>query len=92
MLCLSLVLLLKSHLLLATIPTFGDALEALNSLCQDLSTTLNLQVSDISAELSAKELIAVDNIQEVCFSSSTYSSFLRPLLIILMTLVDCRRH
>lgn len=91
MLCLSLVLLLKSHLLLATIPTFGDALEALNSLCQDLSTTLK-QVSDISAELSAKELIAVDNIQEVCFSSSTYSSFLRPLLIILMTLVDCRRH
>lgn len=30
------------------------------------------QVSDISAELSPKELFAVDNIQEVCFSSKTY--------------------
>ncbi|KAE9406107.1 hypothetical protein BT96DRAFT_955003 [Gymnopus androsaceus JB14] len=54
----------RSSHFLATIPTFGDALEALNSLCQDLSTTLK-QISDISAELSTKELIAVDNIQEI---------------------------
>ncbi|KAJ4481027.1 nucleoporin Nup186/Nup192/Nup205 [Lentinula aciculospora] len=52
-----------SHFL-ATIPTIGDAMEALNSLCQDLSTTLK-QISDIAAELSAKDLIAVDNIQEI---------------------------
>ncbi|KAF5381906.1 hypothetical protein D9757_007577 [Collybiopsis confluens] len=54
----------RSSHFLATIPTVGDALEALNSLCQDLSSTLK-QISDIAAELSAKELIAVDNIQEV---------------------------
>lgn len=65
---------------LATIPTFGDALEALNSLCQDLSTTLK-QISDISAELSTKELIAVDNIQEV-----RTTALGRPFILLLMLL------
>ncbi|KAF9074489.1 nucleoporin Nup186/Nup192/Nup205 [Rhodocollybia butyracea] len=54
----------RSSHFLATIPTVGDALEALNSLCQDLANTLK-QISDISAELSTKDLIAVDNIQEI---------------------------
>ncbi|KAJ3879118.1 nucleoporin Nup186/Nup192/Nup205 [Lentinula edodes] len=54
----------RSSHFLATIPTIGDALEAMNSLCQDLAATLK-QISDISAELSAKDLIAVDNITEI---------------------------
>ncbi|KAF9264555.1 hypothetical protein L218DRAFT_1076467 [Marasmius fiardii PR-910] len=49
---------------LATIPTLGDALEALATLCNDLAGTLR-QISDISAELGAKALIAVDNIHEM---------------------------
>ncbi|KAG7087591.1 hypothetical protein E1B28_013544 [Marasmius oreades] len=49
---------------LATIPTLGDALEALATLCNDLAGTLR-QISDISAELSSKALVAVDNIHEM---------------------------
>ncbi|KAL0579383.1 hypothetical protein V5O48_002608 [Marasmius crinis-equi] len=49
---------------LATIPTLGDALEALSTLCNDLAGTLR-QISNISAELGAKALIAVDNIHEI---------------------------
>ncbi|KAJ3825387.1 nucleoporin Nup186/Nup192/Nup205 [Lentinula raphanica] len=54
----------RSSHFLATIPTIGDALEVLNLLCQDLAATLK-QMSDIFAELSARDLIAVDNIQEI---------------------------
>ncbi|KAJ8075003.1 hypothetical protein PM082_019330 [Marasmius tenuissimus] len=49
---------------LATIPTLGDALEALSALCNDLAGTLR-QISNISAELGARALIAVDNIHEI---------------------------
>ncbi|KAJ7778502.1 nucleoporin Nup186/Nup192/Nup205 [Mycena metata] len=42
-----------SHFL-ATIPTVGDALDALNALCGDLAHTLK-QIVDLSAELAAKE-------------------------------------
>jgi nuclear pore complex protein Nup205 len=49
---------------LATIPTVGDAIEALNGLCDDLSATLK-QIADLSAELSSRDHIRVDNIQEV---------------------------
>ncbi|KAL0061756.1 hypothetical protein AAF712_011359 [Marasmius tenuissimus] len=49
---------------LATIPTLGDALEALSTLCNDLAGTLR-QISNISAELGARALIAVDNIHEI---------------------------
>jgi hypothetical protein len=48
----------------ATIPTIGDALETLDALHVELSQTLK-QISDISAELAARDHIAVDNIQEV---------------------------
>ncbi|KAJ3730809.1 hypothetical protein C8R42DRAFT_715470 [Lentinula raphanica] len=48
----------RSSHYLATIPTIGDALEVLNLLCQDLAATLK-QMSDIFAELSAKDLIAI---------------------------------
>ncbi|KAJ3843324.1 nucleoporin Nup186/Nup192/Nup205 [Lentinula raphanica] len=54
----------RSSHFLATIPTIGDALEVLNLLCQDLAATLK-HMSDIFAELSARDLIAVDNIQEI---------------------------
>lgn len=50
--------------LLVTIPTVGDAIEALNSLCDDLAVTLK-QIVDLSAELSSRDHIRVDNIQEV---------------------------
>jgi nuclear pore complex protein Nup205 len=49
---------------LATIPTVGDAIEALNSLCDDLGATLK-QIADVSAELSSRDHIRVDTIQEV---------------------------
>lgn len=52
-------------LVLATIPTVGDAIEALNGLCDDLAATLK-QIADLSAELSSRDHIRVDNIQEVC--------------------------
>ncbi|KAF9238369.1 nucleoporin Nup186/Nup192/Nup205 [Melanogaster broomeanus] len=48
----------------ATIPTVGDAIEALNGLCDDLAATLK-QIADISAELSSRDHIRVDNIQEI---------------------------
>jgi len=49
---------------IATIPTVGDAIEALNSLCDDLGATLK-QIADVSAELSSRDHIRVDTIQEV---------------------------
>ncbi|KAF8130340.1 nucleoporin Nup186/Nup192/Nup205 [Boletus edulis] len=51
---------------IATIPTVGDAIEALNSLCDDLAATLK-QIADLSAELSSRDHIRVDTIQEVAF-------------------------
>ncbi|EGO28547.1 hypothetical protein SERLADRAFT_413403 [Serpula lacrymans var. lacrymans S7.9] len=48
----------------ATIPTIGDALEALSNLCSDLAETLK-QITDLSAELLSKDHIRVDNIQEI---------------------------
>jgi ABC-type transporter Mla subunit MlaD len=52
-----------SHFL-ATIPTVGDALDALNALCDDLTHTLK-QIADLSAELAACEHVSVENIGEV---------------------------
>ncbi|KAJ7041203.1 nucleoporin Nup186/Nup192/Nup205 [Mycena alexandri] len=52
-----------SHFL-ATIPTVGDALDALNALCGDLAHTLK-QIVDLSAELAAKEHVSVENIGDV---------------------------
>ncbi|KII84114.1 hypothetical protein PLICRDRAFT_702060 [Plicaturopsis crispa FD-325 SS-3] len=48
----------------ATVPTIGDAVEALNDVCSDLADTLK-QIADISAELAARDHIRVDNIQEI---------------------------
>lgn len=42
----------------------GDVLEALNALYTDLSQILK-QISDVSAELAARDHIGVDNIHEV---------------------------
>ncbi|TFK69765.1 hypothetical protein BDN72DRAFT_959281 [Pluteus cervinus] len=46
-----------------TIPTLGDAVEALNDLCGELGETLK-QIVDLSAELSSKEHIDVENVRE----------------------------
>ncbi|KAG2143441.1 nucleoporin Nup186/Nup192/Nup205 [Suillus bovinus] len=54
----------RSSRFVATIPTVGDAIEALNGLCDDLSETLK-QIADLSAELSSRDHIRVDNIQEI---------------------------
>lgn len=49
---------------LATVPTIGDALEALAELCDSLSDAAN-RIRDLSKELVAKDHIRVDNINEV---------------------------
>lgn len=49
---------------IATVPTVGDTLAALDDLCNDLSEVLK-QISDISAELSNKEHIGLDSAEEV---------------------------
>ncbi|KAG8215255.1 hypothetical protein J3R82DRAFT_8809, partial [Butyriboletus roseoflavus] len=64
---------------MATIPTVGDAVEALNSLCDDLAATLK-QIADLSAELSSRDHIRVDNIQEVVSVSDP--AFLQDLDIV----------
>ncbi|KAK0463078.1 nucleoporin Nup186/Nup192/Nup205, partial [Desarmillaria tabescens] len=50
----------------ATLPTLGDAIEALNGVYNDLAETLK-QISDISAELAMKDHIGVENIEEASF-------------------------
>ncbi|KAK7055118.1 nucleoporin Nup186/Nup192/Nup205 [Favolaschia claudopus] len=52
-----------SHFL-ATIPTVGDALDALDALSGDLAHTLR-QIAEISAELAAREHVSVENISEL---------------------------
>ncbi|KAG1816317.1 nucleoporin Nup186/Nup192/Nup205 [Suillus subaureus] len=54
----------RSSRFVATIPTVGDAIEALSGLCDDLSETLK-QIADLSAELSSRDHIRVDNIQDI---------------------------
>ncbi|KAF7320904.1 Nucleoporin [Mycena chlorophos] len=61
---------------LATIPTVGDALEALSALCGDLSATLQ-QIADITAELAAKEHVSVERIDEMLPEAD--AAFLRGL-------------
>ncbi|KAI0776838.1 nucleoporin Nup186/Nup192/Nup205 [Trametes elegans] len=48
----------------ATVPTIGDAIEALDDLCEDLTNALK-RIADLSAELASREHIRVDNIQEI---------------------------
>ncbi|KAF8970600.1 nucleoporin Nup186/Nup192/Nup205 [Flammula alnicola] len=48
----------------ATVPTVGDALVALDDLCNDFAETLK-QISDIGAELANKDHIGLDNAQEI---------------------------
>lgn len=49
---------------IATIPTVGDALGALDDLCTDLTTTLK-QIADIGAELAHKGQSGTDSANEV---------------------------
>jgi len=48
----------------ATVPTLGDAIEALNDLCGGLAEMLK-QIADLSAELAAKDHIPVENIMDM---------------------------
>ena len=54
-------------------PTIGDAVEALNDLCIDLASALK-QIADISAELSARDHVRVDNIQEVRLNIKSFAA------------------
>ncbi|KAJ7777509.1 nucleoporin Nup186/Nup192/Nup205 [Mycena maculata] len=72
---------------LATIPTVGDALDALNALSGDLAHTLQ-QIADLSAELAAKEHVGVENIGEVLPDADP--SFLRGLEIGQKRALVCR--
>lgn len=54
----------RGSVFLGTIPSIGDTLRALDTLCASFSHTLQ-QISDIGAELAAKEHIRTDNIQDV---------------------------
>ncbi|KAJ7160759.1 nucleoporin Nup186/Nup192/Nup205 [Mycena filopes] len=75
-----------SHFL-ATIPTVGDALDALNALCGDLAHTLK-QIADLSAELAAKEHVSVENIGDVLPEADP--AFLRTLDIPQKRALVCR--
>ncbi|KAJ7619541.1 nucleoporin Nup186/Nup192/Nup205 [Roridomyces roridus] len=76
----------QSHFL-ATIPTVGDALDALQALCGDLSHTLS-QIADLSAELAAKEHVGVENITELLPDADP--AFLRGLEIGQKRALVCR--
>ncbi|EJF60131.1 hypothetical protein DICSQDRAFT_171358 [Dichomitus squalens LYAD-421 SS1] len=49
---------------IATVPSIGDAIEALDDLCRNLAQVL-MRIVDLSAELASKDHIRVDNIQEI---------------------------
>ncbi|EIW76673.1 hypothetical protein CONPUDRAFT_92653 [Coniophora puteana RWD-64-598 SS2] len=66
----------ESSRFIGTIPSVGDSIEALTSVCEDLAITLK-QIGDLSAELSFKDHIRVDNIQEIVAVSDP--SFLQDL-------------
>ncbi|KAH7924355.1 hypothetical protein BV22DRAFT_1035258 [Leucogyrophana mollusca] len=66
----------RSSRFVATIPTVGDAIEALNGLCDDLAETLK-QIADLVAGLSSRDHIRVDNIQDIVQVSDP--SFLQDL-------------
>ncbi|KAF8918329.1 nucleoporin Nup186/Nup192/Nup205 [Mucidula mucida] len=54
----------RSSHFIATLPTLGDAIQALNDVLGDLEAMLN-QMAFIASELSAREHVTVENIQEV---------------------------
>ncbi|KAI0830134.1 nucleoporin Nup186/Nup192/Nup205 [Trametes gibbosa] len=49
---------------IATVPTIGDTIEALDDLCEDLTNALK-RIAHLSAELASRDHIRVDNIQEI---------------------------
>jgi hypothetical protein len=50
--------------LVATVPSVGDAIEALTDICDELLETLK-QMSVISAELEARDHVQVEDIRQV---------------------------
>lgn len=65
---------------LATIPTVGDAIEALHDICGDLADTLK-QIADITAELASRDHIRVENIEEV--SLAVFPAIYDKLIIVM---------
>ena len=63
-------------LLSATVPTVGNAIEALTDLCDDIVETLK-QMAAISAELDARDHVQVENIRRVRANSffDLYNSY-----------------
>lgn len=54
----------RSARFIATVPTVGDAITALDELCDTLTGILD-KILDLSAELASHDHIRVDNIREV---------------------------
>jgi len=54
----------KTHTLAATVPTVGDAIEALTDFCDGLLENLK-QMSVIRAELEARDHVQVEDIRQV---------------------------
>lgn len=54
----------------ATVPSIGDAIEALNDLCTCLTTEFK-NIVDLSAELAARDSIRVDSITQVRYRKSS---------------------
>ena len=57
-------------LLVATVPTVGDAIEALTDFCDELMETLK-QMAVLSAELDARDHVQVDDIRQVSDTKMT---------------------
>ncbi|KAJ7482279.1 nucleoporin Nup186/Nup192/Nup205 [Mycena galericulata] len=74
---------------LATLPTVGDALDALHALCNDLSHTL-AQIADLSAELAAKAHVAVDHLALAPLLPDADPAFLRNLELAGKRALVCR--
>ncbi|TFK47235.1 hypothetical protein OE88DRAFT_1811406 [Heliocybe sulcata] len=60
----------RTTLYQATVPTVGDAIEALSDVYGDLSDTLD-QMADIAAELANRDHIQLDHMQEILEMSDT---------------------
>lgn len=52
---------------IATIPTVGDALEALEDICTDLSEILK-QIADIAVEIDSREHVGLERLQHVGYA------------------------
>lgn len=78
-------------LLSATVPTVGNAIEALTDLCDDIVETLK-QMAAISAELDARDHVQVDNIRQVRANSFISVIILNIFILVPVTASSITRH